>query len=1383
MNRNLERPRKSDRNNGSRFHAPNGSARPGGLAVGLALLLLGLVVALIGSAPARAARSNRPSATLKNTTVGLESSWGTTQPDPIQGKTLAANAHPLAPSSSRPTRSQAQQGTAAATTEMETAQGPVWVLEEILLSGTECDTSFASYKQLPIGTGAVSAGCTLEEAGGTSTVFGTLSFSYPLQLTYEAPGTFSAQASGAFQWSMPRSGKAVLNPSMKGALFSHNPDCEKDEYVQTEYLGGTGSAGLQWDATCAYDKPWWFGDDDWFEFAVTTTVFDDTSYFCCSRASSWFRVWLHYVRHPDPSAWTSIEGRVYTPGSDLPLIGVPVTLLRGGNTLGRAITQSPDGHYTLPSVPITDSLVVSVTLEHAARSPSTFRVMYGQPAGPLAYVATKPFTTAAAPSPPPRDVNFSDNPDVTTHASINRTRLDDLATIYYYIHQAWQLADSMGQLLNFQLPVDIIAFSTQNGVYWQGPNSSGAWAGVDPHINIATTSSLIADGNRPDNREWHEFGHHVMADTLNNQFPDDPANNNHGGYPNPSTTDSWTEGFAEFYSMMVSRDIAATPRPELYRWFGWEDNLESNYLAWTTHANPPDPHPNAVQNEELAVAGLLWDLVDPIDADDATELTSTLGISLTYADCIEMKLEDLWADLAVDYTNVVTSSTVAQGQGFGYLFDMKHLYDVLKYRGIGSTDSRGNGLSDLDELFIAHGFFTDVNPQNQGFDPGETAGRAADAARPGRRNRPPLTGSYIAFQATDAETGAPIDVQDFVVEVHFAQPFAQYSYSFRANTAQTPGRLFFHGPDPQYEATTYITAWGPGASSISTEPLVVNNASYWEQMASAPTDFFQEHTFEMEKPLTAYLPAVRSSSAGQHTQATSPLASLRAQTRTGRACVPEGEPPTKTPTPASPTSSSTPSPTASPTTTGTPGTPTPTHTPTPTGTPTATHTPTPTATRTPTRTATATRTPTNTSTPTATTTPTCPLDAPLLDDDFSNTGSGWPSNSTDQWSERRYESGEYHVLAKTDDIVAASYPQSSSDFALEVDARRVAGPAHGTYGLLFRHEPTTNYRAIAYYDYLWIKPADGTYGLLKWQNGGWTTLQGATTSSYIQQGDATNRIRVEGVGSEIAVYVNGMYLTRVQNSSPATGWIGLTASGNGMHVHFDNAHVWPAPPTGIHGRVSYNGAAAADIELRLRYYDGSSWSTAATTNTDCNGRYVFTGVSGLGAGQKYYVRYGSNATLSNYLSNWYGPDILAYTAGTRLYGGDFDIANVNLVSPAPGASLPLPVTFNWQQRGIATDTYRWYFFDPGSSDAWITNDLGNAGSFTLTGFPTGVQAGKEYGWYVRVYRGPYSFGPSFYYRRVTFLSSSASSPGGSVAPLPANEGRDPTEQSRPHKQG
>ena len=202
----------------------------------------------------------------------------------------------------------------------------------------------------------------------------------------------------------------------------------------------------------------------------------------------------------------------------------------------------------------------------------------------------------------------------------------------------------------------------------------------------------------------------------------------------------------------------------------------------------------------------------------------------------------------------------------------------------------------------------------------------------------------------------------------------------------------------------------------------------------------------------------------------------------------------------------------------------------------------------------------------------------------------------------------------------------------------------------------------------------------------------------------------------------------------------------------------PIANDGINGRVTYMGAAAAGIGLQLRFFNGSTWSTAATTTTDGDGRYRITGAASLGSGQQYYVRFGPNSTNLSYLSDWWAPSLTVYTSGSTVPGGDFDIANVNLQLPANGVAMHLPITFTWQQRGIATDTYRFVFFDPITGNGWMTTDLGNVGSFTMTGLPTGAIYSKQYGWDVRVYNGPNSYGQSYYYRTITFLSGVARSP-------------------------
>jgi len=75
-----------------------------------------------------------------------------------------------------------------------------------------------------------------------------------------------------------------------------------------------------------------------------------------------------------------------------------------------------------------------------------------------------------------------------------------------------------------------------------------------------------------------------------------PLSRNHDGYLNPSTSDSYDEGFAEFMALLMSkyREHAPDPEPHMYITY----NIESSYKAWQ----------GAGKYEELAVCGILWSL-------------------------------------------------------------------------------------------------------------------------------------------------------------------------------------------------------------------------------------------------------------------------------------------------------------------------------------------------------------------------------------------------------------------------------------------------------------------------------------------------------------------------------------------------------------------------------------------------------------------------------------------------------------------------------------------------------------------------------------------------------------------------------------------------------
>jgi len=204
---------------------------------------------------------------------------------------------------------------------------------------------------------------------------------------------------------------------------------------------------------------------------------------------------------------------------------------------------------------------------------------------------------------------------------------------------------------------------------------------------------------------------------------------------------------------------------------------------------------------------------------------------------------------------------------------------------------------------------------------------------------------------------------------------------------------------------------------------------------------------------------------------------------------------------------------------------------------------------------------------------------------------------------------------------------------------------------------------------------------------------------------------------------------------------------------------------GIFGRVTYKGAPAAGIALTLRAMSSVSGRHVSATTTGTDGRYLFTDVPTLPAEEIYYVRFGPNDSDPQYMGMWWGPDILSYAGGASMAGGDFDIANVDLLAPASGATVSFPVAFAWRRRGVAGDSYQLCLDDPGSTDAWATSLLGDVDSFTLTGLATGMVTGHAYEWYVMVYATRDSFGYSFYARRVTFQGALAPGAGDALSRL------------------
>jgi nitrous oxidase accessory protein NosD len=189
---------------------------------------------------------------------------------------------------------------------------------------------------------------------------------------------------------------------------------------------------------------------------------------------------------------------------------------------------------------------------------------------------------------------------------------------------------------------------------------------------------------------------------------------------------------------------------------------------------------------------------------------------------------------------------------------------------------------------------------------------------------------------------------------------------------------------------------------------------------------------------------------------------------------------------------------------------------------------------------------------------------PLFQDDFSDPASGWDTWEND-WGQVRYENGEYSIQAKERAGHRWGYAPPSwvlRDFVVELDARHVDGPP-GEYGVIFRYgEPRTADPQDWGDFYLVALTTEGEYAVFRVRGRQWTPLVDYRFSSAIERSPAWNRIRIEAIGPEMRVLVNGQELVVVRDEQLAQGrlilFVNAFTERGGTHAHFDNVRVFAA---------------------------------------------------------------------------------------------------------------------------------------------------------------------------------------------------------------------------------
>lgn len=528
----------------------------------------------------------------------------------------------------------------------------------------------------------------------------------------------------------------------------------------------------------------------------------------CSGTIDWIMV------EPLEASGPSIEGIVYDSDGNR-LVEADVELLSDGKVIDTTITNY-EGVYKFPNSlnllnPGEYSIRMFLRHTDLDTDDTVLQVHYGEPRfiffDPiLVSVETPPFYLSSN-NNVQVPINFSSS-SLKAHSSIPKERLDDLATIYFHSMQALTYGrDVLKVTHDHQLPIKVFAY--------RGKKTHYVFDSGDIYIE-----PQYSDRNhsfRPMNREWHEMFHELMDDTID--IPILPkGDTNHDGFVNSSSSDSWVEGWAEFWTTQL-KDHLGEDDPHLYVFGNKPLNLETNWEA---------PSHSRGELEEFAVASLLWDLVDGIDTRRIEN------------DPIEIELETLWDII-----------------GTKKLIDMKDVYDELKYNKIGVEDTDSDGLTDLDEVFVEHGFFVDTG--NTAYDAGEEIGRAANTkpvrvynykqkkvwvmSRPDRRNLPLIPGANILISVVD-ENGNQVVDGTIEASVEFEGDASYYNYSYSANLLSVPeGLLDIHPPTSKYSAK--INLHVVSSTGEKSDMLIIDNNTFWDNLHVIHPDYVAIHEFEI----------------------------------------------------------------------------------------------------------------------------------------------------------------------------------------------------------------------------------------------------------------------------------------------------------------------------------------------------------------------------------------------------------------------------------------------------------------------------------------------------------------------------------------------------------
>ena len=169
----------------------------------------------------------------------------------------------------------------------------------------------------------------------------------------------------------------------------------------------------------------------------------------------------------------------------------------------------------------------------------------------------------------------------------------------------------------------------------------------------------------------------------------------------------------------------------------------------------------------------------------------------------------------------------------------------------------------------------------------------------------------------------------------------------------------------------------------------------------------------------------------------------------------------------------------------------------------------------------------------------------LFSDPLTSDTTGW---STDT-NHCLFQDNAYHVK---NDIVCFAPAGNIDDANITVQAKQVAGPLIDGYGISFRRASSGNR-----YDF--EMNSNSEWAVFKVVNNTATALVPYSPNAAIKGGlNTTNSLRVEMKGARFVFFVNGVQVGEVDDSTFASGLVGLTASGADTEVAYTDFEITKA---------------------------------------------------------------------------------------------------------------------------------------------------------------------------------------------------------------------------------